>query len=84
MIMAERQTDRQIRKLAKLSSEWSTQDPKGNLATIACHQGTTCHETRFLFVQLLLRTGCDYIIGERISELDLIQVLDLQCSGSIS
>lgn len=31
-----RQTDRrQTRELAKLSSEWSTQDPKGNPATIA-------------------------------------------------
>lgn len=79
-----RKTDRQTRKLAKLSSEWSTQYPKGTPATIACRHGTTCHETRFLFVRLLLRTGCNYIIGEMVSELDSVHALDLQCSGSIS
>lgn len=48
-----------------------------------CH-GTTCHETHFLFVELLLPQSCNYINEGGVSKLDLIQVLDLQCSGSIS
>lgn len=81
IIMADRQTDKKTRvaffRVINLRSEGQS----GHYCV--CH-GTTCHETHFLFVELLLPQSCNYINEGEVSELDLIQVLDLQCSGSIS
>lgn len=80
MIMADRQTDKKTRVAFFRVVNTRSEGQSGHYCV--CH-GTTCHETRFLFVQLLLRTGYNYINEGEVSKLDLIQVLDQLCSGSI-
>lgn len=75
----DRQTDRQTDKKTRVAFfrvvNLRSEGQSGHYCV--CH-GTTCHETRFLFVELLLPQSCNYINEGEVSELDLIQVLDLR------